>query len=576
MNNNNIINIKYKKFNNILLFFIILLLCINFIKCENQQQQQQKSFSEFNNNNNLTINELSIKCSLASFVYLDNINEVYGAISLAKSFHQTHSIMDMNLIVHPPNFGSISTPYHKLIAMLKKAGWNVIITSPIPTITENTPPLFPLSSSISSNNGKKEEKIQEKEKKEKTNKDQVIFNSIMAQFLPFTMEEYDIIVYVDPNMIVANNIDELCRCYKTRLGSVIQLYSGKVDFETVQHRIGVLTLKPSKDVYYNIETAVQNNEVVFPRDVFKLFYDLQQCPYYDPLQQIGIPAHECVRLPMRYLVDIIYQSISIWFEQEEDPPKIFYYSIANFQPFSWWSLLILPEYWRWVSSYLMVLENVSILIYGKNIFYLIISLIIIYIPLSTAVSTSSRRYLSNLIYTYVYDVKLRNFKSFFCFKKKKSSFNNKNNNNHEDEDEEQKNDNLMISRLIIFHVLNFICVVLALQLSDVITIHPYFDMTIFVYTLTSLMYLLLFIHLPAKIKAVTTLKYCMSSLMFYAILMTFNHVFADFVSRIIILIFYFIITHGIWFTYLITKIPLVSSKSNINIILSSSFSSSSS
>ena len=498
-------------------YFFLILLSINYIQATNEIQDN-------NSLDDANLAELSVRCSLVSFVYMNNKDNVYAAMALGKSFKQTHSVMDMNLIVY-------GQPDYRTIKMFNKIGWNTIITS---------------SSNL--------EVVSKYQHSNESIPSTIIHEAIMAQFFPFTMTSYDVVVYTDPSIVVVGNIDELCRCYKSHIGSAIQFYSGSSNTE--HYPIGLMTLRPSLDIYRNIDEAVQENKIVYPRDVFKLFYGLQECPYFDPLQQVIIPSHDCVRLPIRYGGDIIYHTLSSRIEQEIDPPKVLHYSIADIQPFKWWALIVLPEYWHWISSYITALDNVYSW-FDPGIIYLFVNLIIMSVP--TLLSTIYRKRISDAIYNAIYSKNL----VVHCCRCDSSLL-----------EKSYLEQSLISSRLIIFHILNFFSILLAFKLSDIYITHPYFDMLLFVISLASIMDYLLFMHVPKNNNRNLFRIYLAVSLIFFGSIMTFEWLLPHFLIRIVILILWFIGMHAIWFTRLLLSIPINDNQITVSVSVSTFTSSS--
>lgn len=405
------------------------------------------------------------KCSMTTFVYLESDEQVYGAISLGQSLLFTKTSADMNLLYysfHP-------SPDYNALKLLRRYGWNTIRV--------------------------------EVEMDPKRN-DTGYIKAQLAQFHPWLMTDYRMVVYLESDFVVVDNIDELCEV-NAELGGVSDRYSH------VKQTIGLMTIFPNRNAYNLVRDKVEQGIIQYPKEVLDTIYQIQHCPFLDPLQDT-VQITKCVRYPSRYDGTIIYHLLEGWIDHNADKPKVMHYNIGDMKPWSWYSLVLLPEFWEWASSYIEVLRSSSFLITVNIIWWLILS-----------VATILVHFLRDII---LVPFKSERFKKIFQLV---PSF----------------------PPLLTFHMLNFFCLWFSFFISNIRLVHPSMDLLLCVLVHTvSLEYTLFRFYPQDGIKK--ALIYFGSNLLFFTVLMQFTFMFS-FLSRVALTTSWVVGWNAIYFTTLV-------------------------
>ncbi len=425
----------------------------------------------------------STRCAVATFINMRHRNDVFGATSLARSLVNSKTTMDMIAITYG---------YHDdvVIKILENAGWRIIDAISILNAQH-----------YSTNNPMSETEAAVI---------QSMGEETMSRFYVYMLTEYNVIVYLENDVIVSQNIDELCRCGHAKLGGVSH---------TRRHSIGAMTLTPSKETFTTITTAIWNGKVSDPYDLFEYFYELQECPYFDPLieKNLALPSQQCLRLPVRYNGDVVYQILSGWVDNQIDQPKILHYSVAGMKPWSWWSSILLPQYWVWSTSYIQALKEAQLVLAPTTFIWILetflVMLMFYFLP-------SMKRLLSTMIFGFLYG-------KYFVSPPRK---------------------------LFVFHVFNFFFIIYSFYWSDIYVTHPIMNVFLFVFTLSGFMDYLLFSHLEPSTGFWTRISYIICSFVYFCMFLDPRILPNDFLFRFIAVILWFVFVHAIWFTYLLLSI----------------------
>jgi hypothetical protein len=460
--------------NNRFICFLIVLLFVSLVSCVPSVIESIEVKAEVID---------STKCAVATFVDLRRRDDVFGATSLARSLVNSGTTMNMIAITY-------GTHDKITVKILENEGWKVI--NAIDILTSQN---YEINGDISG-------------------REAVVMQSIgeatMSRFFVYMLTDYNIVVYLENDVIVTQNIDELCRCSHAKLGGVSH---------TRRHRIGAMTLTPSKETFTTITNAIWEGKVSDPYDLFEYFYELQECPYFDPLieKDLAIPSQQCLRLPVRYNGDVVYQILSGWVDNQIDQPKILHYSVAGMKPWSWWSSILLPQYWVWSTGYMQALRDTQLVLGPTTLVWILETFLAIFV---FYLLPSLKRFLSTTIFGFLYG-------RFFLSPAR---------------------------RLIVFHIFNFFFIVYSFYWSDIYVTHPFMNVFLFVITLSGFMDFILFAHLNSSTGAWTRLFYIVGSLTFFSLFLDPRILPSDFLFRFIAVILWFVFIHAIWFTYLLLSI----------------------
>lgn len=451
----------------ILLLFLIVSLCVIIV--------------ESNTNVELFVDqtdEIDVSsCTIATFVNILDDTEVFGAISLARSLKHVKTKMDMHVIVYQSERSHVKSNF------LKENGWKVFDTS---------------------NFLDKRDSTHEYEHFDFPTKEK------LSQFAVYMLVDYDIVIYLENDVVVSDNIDELCRCKHAKLGGVPYVK---------KHNVGAMTLVPSKETFKTITETHDTRHLNVPYDFFEYFYKMQDCPFYDPLleKHKTLAPRDCIRLPARYNGDIVYQILYGWIDNQIDPAKILHYSMSLMKPWSWWSSILLPQYWIWSSNYLDALRDAEVMLGSSVILWYLatffVLLVFYFFPFT-------KKLLSNSILGFLYQNPTR----------------------------------YSLLKLNIFHLINYFFIIFAAQYSDIYLTHPIMNILLFTLTLGGLSDILLFNHLPPSNKLYAKTIYVVSSFVFFSLFLNSWLISIDFLTRINIIALWFVWNHVIFFTYLFLSI----------------------
>lgn len=425
--------------------------------------------------------DLNIRCAAATFVNLWNSDDVLNAVSLGRSLSNTLTIMDKIAIVY-------GNEDKFIVNFLKNSGW-VVVNAGNHYVED-----------LSFQGGEEENDNQKKLA-------QTAGEATLAKFFVYTLTEYDVIVYLDNNVIVAQNIDELCKINHAKIGGVSH---------TKYHTIGTMTLVPSKETYETVLQAVADENVDDPYDFFEYYYERQECPYFDPLldNDGALPSQKCVRLPVRYNGDIVYQILSGWVDNQLDKPKIIHYSISEIKPWSWWSSILLPEYWVWATNYVAAVEDAQIMMGPGTI-----------------------EWVMKMMFTFFLFYFMPKVKTFLAFKLFKFLYNGSIRSN--------------VFKLIVFHFFNTLFILFSLYWSDFYAAHPIMNLILFILTLAGFIDYILFAHLVSSFANKIRITYILFMFSFFLIFFDQKLITTDFLPRLCIVLGWFVWVHAIYFTLLV-------------------------
>lgn len=438
-----------------------------------------------------------VNSAVATFINLQDENDVLGAMSLARSLKFVNTKMKMIAIVYG------DSRYYWKISYLKEEGWTIF----------DAPRVF-----------FDEERLQAFETLDKDVKESI------SHFFVYLLVQYDMIVYLEKDIIVTENIDELCRCNRVNLGGTSYIN---------KHNNGAMTLIPSIETFQTLSDAAKDRTIDSPYDVFEYLYQLQECPYFDPLlgNFENVPSEQCVRLPIRYNGDITYQMLSGWIDNRIDQPKILHYSISGMNPWSWWCSILLPQYWMWSFNYLEVLENVHIMfVFTKLVWFLeaVFILVVFYF------FPSLKKFISKFFFGFLYKGTVGS----------------------------------LLSKLIIFHAINLLAVVLAFQYSNIYLTHPFMNIVLFAITITGFMDVILFNHIPHPYALYTKIFYIFNIIIFFSSFLNTWMIPTGFITRVVLVLLWFIFWHAITFTAIVVFIYKNASLSSKKLRIPVSFSNS--
>jgi hypothetical protein len=451
----------------ILLTILLIGLCVNLIECNTNIESSDAVVDIID----------TTACAVATFVNIMDDDDVLGAVSLGKSLKYTDTRMSMFAVTYASSRSVFRTN------LLKENGWTIFDSADILEQKHEDYDFRELDGFV----------------KEK-----------LSRFFVYMLVQYDIVVYLENDVIVSKNIDELCRCRHAKLGGASYVK---------KHNIGAMTLVPSKETFQNIASATYEKKIEGPYDLFEYFYKLQECPYFDPLLERfeAVPSQQCIRLPIRYNGDVVYQILSGWIDNQLDQPKILHYSIAGMKPWSWWSSILLPQYWIWSSSYLDALQDAEIMLEGTTLLWYMATFFVLAV-----------------FYFFPYTKKLLSF-SLLGFLYNNPSF-------------------MPFTKLIIFHVINLLFIVFSFHYSNIYLTHPIMNILLFSLTLAGFTDVLLFNHMTSPGSFYMKLGYVSGSILFFSLFLNTWLFPVDFLFRFVMLISWFVAVHAILFTFLFVSI----------------------
>lgn len=430
------------------------------------------------------------KCAIATFVDMRSYDDIYNAISLATSLRNVHVSAYPIAVVYGYNNDND-------VLLLKNAGWNIYDPETNYAIDHGDLP-----------------GIKDADPQHHMN---YIMEYIMARFFVFSLDAFNIVVYLDNNAVVTANIDELCSVTHATIGGVTH---------TRPHDIGLMTLMPDKSLYKAIENLVLKGDLTEPREIFDVFYNDRECPYFDPLKTrtTNLDNAPCVRLPVRYNGDVIYEILDTWIDNEQDKPKVIHYSLPGMKPWSWWSNIIVPDFWVWISGYQDIIEKTrtqhdpAIIIWiGKTV----VTFFVLYML------PGPKEALSKLLFGWVFW-------------------------NH-------PVPHPSLIKLFAFHIVNLIAMMFSFYWTNDYTMHPFLNLFLAILTLTGLVDVFLFMHINER-RNYYRVSYFVLMLTFFSLFFNTVLIPSDFVLRLLLIVVWIVIVHGIYFTFLLMRITYTRTK----------------
>lgn len=171
---------------------------------------------------------------------------------------------------------------------------------------------------------------------------------VFSKLQIFSLYEYKKIVYLDADIIVTGNIDNLCGC------------PGKycVVVRNTFFNSGVMVVEPNEEMFYDmIKKSTETHSYTGGDQGFfnNYFWNTEKCPFYDP-SDLNPSSHNpnayCHRLPGFYNGDVgmfVARGNKWQFDPEEEieTPLVIHFTFSIFKPWHWWSYPIISESWKW-------------------------------------------------------------------------------------------------------------------------------------------------------------------------------------------------------------------------------------
>lgn len=164
----------------------------------------------------------------------------------------------------------------------------------------------------------------------------------------YNITECDKVVYLDADILVRQNVDELFHC--PGYCAVVR----NAFFNT-----GVIVLKPSQQFFHTVVNHARSlpsyngGEQGLLNSYLPDFDRL--CPMFhnDPRTINSLRGQRCARLPAYYNGDIgpYYLHNTEWPIPELDEPKIIHYTLGSMKPWQWWSYPVFDVNWFWYDVY---------------------------------------------------------------------------------------------------------------------------------------------------------------------------------------------------------------------------------
>lgn len=283
---------------------------------------------------------LTNNCAVVTLVYKNELFDnsfSLGAATLGRSLVKHDTRMTMIALITP-----FVTSYEK--EMLHAEGWETRLVKPIENPNENHIKRF---------------------------------SQIYTKLNIFSMVDFDRVVYLDADTIVTSNIDELCNC-----NAVISAVVRNTFFNA-----GVIVVTPILELYEDMINSIESVPSYESGDQGFLnayFWNMERCPYYDPLQDMtphlifpeNNTLHKCLRIPAHYNGDVaiyVARGNSWIFDPDSiiKQPRIIHFTMAFFKPWDWWSYIIVNESWKWLECFYEV-DSSSLII--ETIYFILISI----------------------------------------------------------------------------------------------------------------------------------------------------------------------------------------------------------
>eukprot|EP00127_Corallochytrium_limacisporum_P004223 Clim_evm168s157 gene=Clim_evmTU168s157 len=183
------------------------------------------------------------------------------------------------------------------------------------------------------------------------------FEFTLNKLKAWTLTEYDRIVQLDADNVVAHNIDELFLC-----GHFCALFMHPYLFHT-----GLFVLKPDMAVY---EDMVAKLPSMYSHDgadqgfLNSYFSDMEDAPSFNP--DHGKSEAPVQRLPMAYNMNAWYFYESLGWEHyaigrwRETPYLVLGFpSPKPLKPWNWWPYLMLQEHFVWAAARMDIVETTN-------------------------------------------------------------------------------------------------------------------------------------------------------------------------------------------------------------------------
>lgn len=169
----------------------------------------------------------------------------------------------------------------------------------------------------------------------------------------FNLVEFERVIFMDADMLVIENIDELCSCNADYCAVVRNTF----------FNAGLLVVRPAAHLFVELKTAYAlrvNNVDDDQGFLNQFFWTSERCPYYEPLEDLSkykdgdVPTAKCYRLPGYYNGDVgfaVARDDRWQFDPNEarTSPKVMHFTMLNFKPWMWWSYIAVSDSWHWWS-----------------------------------------------------------------------------------------------------------------------------------------------------------------------------------------------------------------------------------
>lgn len=178
------------------------------------------------------------------------------------------------------------------------------------------------------------------------------FDKIFTKLHIFAMDRYDRVIYLDADTIVNENIDSLCDCNSEYCAVVRNTF----------FNAGVMVVTPSQDAYNSMinsltyDTAYPDNDQGF---LNAYYWNSERCDFFDPrVDKDDVGYKSCRRLPADYNGDVaiytlrgdkwLYDPVS---KEDNKRPIITHFTFGAMKPWHWWTYIFISEHWHWWNIY---------------------------------------------------------------------------------------------------------------------------------------------------------------------------------------------------------------------------------
>lgn len=166
----------------------------------------------------------------------------------------------------------------------------------------------------------------------------------------FTLVDYERVVFLDADMVAAENIDELCSCAAPYCTVVRNTFFNS----------GMLVIEPSMAEYEKMMSVIGTTHSYTGADqgfLNNYWWNTERCPFYEPQVDLptftssDVPRADCYRLPGYYNGDVgLFVARGDRWEFNPDQsqgPKVIHYTMAFFKPWMWWTYFLVHNSWTW-------------------------------------------------------------------------------------------------------------------------------------------------------------------------------------------------------------------------------------